>query len=192
MSYQIRLANIKDTAKILEIYAPFITETAISFEYTVPSVEEFADRIASISKEYPYLVCVSDDQIIGYAYAHRYLERAAYQWDVEVTVYLSPEAQGKGIGFRLYDALEALLYRQGIKNLYACITASNTRSIKFHEAVGYKLIGTFKKAGYKSNAWQDVVWMDKAIAAFENAPVPPLPITALSSLEIDAILEQYK
>lgn len=192
MSYKIRLANVEDTAKILEIYVPFITDTAISFEYTVPSEEEFAERIISIGKEYPYLVCEENDTIIGYAYAHRYLERAAYQWDVEVTVYLSPEAQGKGIGIRLYAALEALLYRQGIKNLYSCITASNTRSIRFHEAAGYNLIGTFKNAGYKSNAWQDVVWMEKAIAAYEAVPVPPQPITALSALEIDAILAKYK
>ena len=119
MNYKIRQVQLSDAEQILKVYAPFITDTCISFEYVVPSVEEFAQRIAGISAEYPYIVLEADGEIVGYAYAHRYLERVAYSWDVEVTIYLAPKVQGKGLGVILYDALETLLALQNIKNLYS-------------------------------------------------------------------------
>lgn len=190
MNYKVRLVKEADSKNILEIYAPFITDTAVSFEYTVPSEEEFTTRIKSIAEEYPYLVCEEDNEITGYAYAHRYLERAAYQWDVEVTIYLAPAAQKKGIGGLLYAKLEKVLFAQGIKNLYACITANNEQSIKFHEKCGYNLVGTFKKAGYKNDAWQDVVWMEKSIAGFDEKPKKPVSISQFDKDSIEKILNQ--
>lgn len=189
MSEEIRLASAADAAEILKIYAPFITDTAVSFEYEVPSSEEFAERIRQIGAEYPYLVYVRDGVIIGYAYAHRYLERIAYQWDVEVTIYLAPAAQKKGVGKKLYAALESVLAKQHIINLYACITASNMDSINFHRKAGYALAGTFVKAGFKQGAWQDVVWMAKSIGSFADEPEKPVKISELTPAVIAEALQ---
>ena len=188
MGYKIRTVQLSDAEAILKVYAPFITDTCISFEYIVPSVEEFAQRIASISAEYPYIVLEEDGEIVGYAYSHRYLERVAYSWDVEVTIYLAPKVQGKGLGVILYDTLEKLMALQNIKNLYSCITGDNVHSIEMHRAMGYELIGTFPKAGFKHNRWLDVVWMAKAIGEKENAPLPFVPFAEVEASKIEEVL----
>ena len=188
MSYKIRTVQLSDTEAILKVYAPFITDTCISFEYVVPSVEEFAQRIASISAEYPYIVLEEDGEIVGYAYSHRYLERVAYSWDVEVTIYLAHKVQGKGLGVILYDALEKLMALQNIKNLYSCITGDNVHSIEMHRSMGYELIGTFPKAGFKHDRWLDVVWMAKTIGEKENAPFPFVPFAEVEASKIEEVL----
>lgn len=139
MKYTLRLAKPDDAEKLLEIYAPFVISndralSDVSFEYEVPSVEEFTERIKNISAAYPYIVCEHDGRLLGYVYAHPYIQRAAYQWGAEVTVYLAPAGQGRGLGKVMYEALEALLRLQGIVVTYACITASNEHSVKMHEA----------------------------------------------------------
>ena len=192
MSYKIRTVQLSDAEAILKVYAPFITDTCISFEYVVPSVEEFAQRIASISAEYPYIVLEEDGEIVGYAYSHRYLERVAYSWDVEVTIYLAPKVQGKGLGVILYDALEKLMVLQNIKNLYSCITGDNVHSIEMHRSMGYELIGTFLKAGFKHDRWLDVVWMEKAIGEKENAPLPFVPFAEVKASDVEKVLEEIK
>lgn len=192
MSEYIRMVKLSDSREILALYAPFITDTTISFEYTVPSLEDFTARIEHIAAEYPYLVYIKDEKIIGYAYAHRYLERAAYQWDVEVTIYLADEAQGKGIGKILYHALEDLLQIQGIKNLYSCITANNKHSIGFHKNCGYEIVGSFTKAGYKNGCWQDVVWMQKNISPYIDNPQPPKKMQNLSEKQLADTLIKYQ
>ena len=188
MGYKIRTVQLSDVEAILKVYAPFITDTCISFEYVVPSVEEFAQRIASISAEYPYVVLEEDGEIVGYAYSHRYLERVAYSWDVEVTIYLAPKVQGKGLGVILYDALEKLMALQNIKNLYSCITGDNVHSIEMHRSMGYELIGTFPKAGFKHDRWLDVVWMAKTIGEKENAPLPFAPFAEVEASKIEEVL----
>ncbi len=188
MSYKIRQVQLSDAEAILKVYAPFITDTCISFEYVVPSLEEFSQRIAGISEEYPYIVLEEDGEIVGYAYAHRYLERVAYSWDVEVTIYLAPKAQGKGLGVILYGALEKLLALQNIKNLYSCITGDNVHSIEMHRSMGYELIGTFPKAGFKHDRWLDVVWMAKAIGDKENAPQSLVPFSNVESNLVNDVL----
>ena len=190
MDYKIRQVQLSDAEQILKVYAPFITDTCISFEYVVPSVEEFAQRIAGISAEYPYIVLEADGEIVGYAYAHRYLERVAYSWDVEVTIYLEPKVQGKGLGVVLYDALEKLLALQNIKNLYSCITGDNVHSIEMHRSMGYELIGTFPKAGFKHDRWLDVVWMAKTIGEKENAPMAVVPFAELEASAVEKVLEE--
>ena len=190
MNYKIRQVQLSDAEAILKVYVPFITDTCISFEYVVPSVEEFAQRIAGISAEYPYIVLEEDDEIVGYAYAHRYLERVAYSWDVEVTIYLAPKVQGKGLGVILYDALEKLLALQNIKNLYSCITGDNAHSIEMHRSMGYALIGTFPKAGFKHDRWLDVVWMAKTIGEKENAPLAVVPFVELEASAVEKLLEE--
>ena len=192
MSYKIRTVQLSDAEAILKVYAPFITDTCISFEYVEPSVEEFAQRIASISEEYPYIVLEEDGEIVGYAYSHRYLERVAYSWDVEVTIYLAPKVQGKGLGVILYDALEKLMALQNIKNLYSCITGDNVHSIEMHRFMGYELIGTFPKAGFKHDRWLDVVWMAKTIGEKENAPLPFVPFSEVNVSDVEKVLEKIE
>ena len=191
MGYKISTVQVSDAQAILKVYAPFITDTCISFEYVVPSMEEFTQRIASISAEYPYIVLEEDGVIVGYAYAHRYLERVAYSWDVEVTIYLVPKVQGKGLGVILYDALEKLLALQNIKNLYSCITGDNVHSIEMHRSMGYELIGTFPKAGFKHDRWLDVVWMAKAIGEKENAPLPLVLFSEMQASVVEKVLQVF-
>ena len=191
MNYKIRQVQLSDVEAILKVYAPFITDTCISFEYVVPSVEEFAQRIAGISAEYPYIVLEADGEIVGYAYAHRYLERVAYSWDVEVTIYLAPKVQGKGLGVILYDTLEKLLALQNIKNLYSCITGDNVHSIEMHRSMGYEIIGTFPKAGFKHDRWLDVVWMAKAIGEKENAPLPLVLFSEMQASVVEKVLQVF-
>ena len=117
----IRTVTEKDAHELLEIYRPYVEDTAITFEYDVPSVEEFAERIRRISAKYPYIAAVENGKIAGYAYAGVFKNRAAYDWSVEVTVYVKKGLHRKGIGAKLYSALEKLLAAQHITNLYACV-----------------------------------------------------------------------
>ena len=193
-NYILRLATPADAAELLKIYAPFVASedrnlSDVSFENEVPGVEEFAGRIRDISAAYPYLVCEQEGRLIGYAYAHPYIQRAAYQWGAEVTIYLAPEGQGQGLGRVLYTALEALLRKQGIVVLYACVTASNEHSVKMHEAMGYKIIGSFKNTGFKHGHWLDMVWLEKRIA---ELPAAPQPIKAIGDLTIADIEQALK
>ena len=170
MSFEIRPVTTADTDELLKIYRPYVTETAITFEYDVPTADEFRTRIENILKKYPYLAAVKNNEVIGYAYAGTFKTRAAYAYNVEVTIYIKKEHRRSGVGKILYAELERLLKKQGITNLYACIACTGTEdeyltndSIKFHQRMGYRLIGTFKQCGYKYNRWYDMVWMEKIV-----------------------------
>lgn len=175
----IRLATAQDVPRILEIYAPYIENTAISFEYTVPSLEEFTQRFLGITAKFPWLVWEENGVILGYAYGSRPFERAAYQWVAAASIYLCPEACGKGIGKKLYAALEALLQRQGYKKVYALITTGNADSVAFHRAVGYRYVATLSDCGYKFGAWYGVVWMEKELNTWDTPPREPVSATEL-------------
>ena len=151
-----------------------------SFFHEVPSVEEFTERIKNISAHYPYIVCEHEGRLLGYVYAHPYIQRAAYQWGAEVTIYLTPEGQGRGLGKVMYAALENILRLQGVVVTYACITASNHHSVKMHEACGYKIIGTFNNTGFKHGHWLDMVWMEKLLREHPQTPHPVIPFSELS------------
>ena len=181
---QIRLARPDDAAALLEIYAPYVRDTAITFEYALPSLEEFQRRILSVEERYPYLVAERNGHITGYAYASRFKERAAYGWDVETSIYLSMDERHHGLGWLLYEKLEAVLRLQGVVNLHACITSApdgDSRvpgdSPAFHESHGYAFAGRFRSCGYKFGRWYDVIWMEKAIGehASPMKSVRPLP-----------------
>ena len=179
----------QDAEQLLEIYTPFVISedcsvSNVSFELEAPSVEEFRQRIVDISSKYPYLVGEKDGQILGYVYCHPYRERLAYQWSVEVTIYLAPAGQGKGLGRVLYEAMEEILRLQGITMLYSCITLGNEHSIKMHEALGYRLIGTFSKSGYKNGQWLDTVWLEKQL---QPCPKQPDNIKSWRELDPDAV-----
>ena len=166
----IRSASVEDAQRLLEIYSYYVENTAISFEYETPSLEEFRGRISQTLEKYPYLVAEEDGLIQGYSYAGVFKGRAAYDHCCEVTIYLDRDARGKRYGRALYEALEDALKKQGILNLYACIgdpiveDEYLTRdSEKFHQHMGYTKVGEFHKCGYKFGRWYNMIWMEKFI-----------------------------
>ena len=166
----IRSAVLEDAEHILNIYSYYVENTAISFEYETPNLLDFRKRIENTLKEYPYLVVKQDGKIIGYAYASKFHERAAFGRCAEVSIYVDVNARKCGIGKLLYTALEEKLKEQGILNLYACIAYTenedeylNNNSAQFHEHLGYKENGRFHKCGYKFGRWYDMIWMEKMI-----------------------------
>lgn len=173
---EIRQATPLDADRLVEIYAPYVEKTAITFEYQVPSPSEFEKRITSIFSRYPYLAALVDGQIKGYAYASPFKKRAAYDWSVETSIYIAMDFHGQGIGSLLYKQLEDILKTQNICNMCACITYPNPQSIGFHEHMGYKLVAHFHKSGYKFAAWHDVVFMEKFINDHLSDQKPFIPI----------------
>ncbi|HEM2809177.1 TPA: N-acetyltransferase [Streptococcus suis] len=159
----IRSAQIEDAADLVAIYAPYVENTAITFETEVPTVSDFASRIKKTLEKFPYLVAEEEGRVVGYAYASTYYARAAYDWTVELSVYIQQEARGKGIGSMLYDALEEELTARGFKNFLACIALPNPASISLHEKRGYEQVAHFKKVGYKFGSWHDIVWLQKSL-----------------------------
>lgn len=176
---EITTASVKDAEDILNIYAYYVKNTAITFEYDVPAIDEFQTRIANILKKYPYLVAVSDNKIVGFAYAGPFVGRAAYDWSAEVTIYISADKRKCGLGRKLYEALESSLARMGILNLYACIgypepedTYLTRNSAEFHAHMGFSTVGKFYKCGYKFGTWYHMIWMEKIIGTHEASPAP--------------------
>lgn len=159
----IRTATLSDVPAILDIYAPYILNTAITFEYDVPTIAEFEQRFISITKDFPWLVWEEDGTVLGYAYAERPFVRAAYQWAADLAIYLAPEAQGKGIGRKLYEAVEDIIRRQGYHLCYGVVTSANERSCKFHEAMGYHKAAEFPDCGLKFGAWYGTIWYEKRL-----------------------------
>ena len=164
----LRIAAEADVPAILAIYAPYVADTTVSFEYDVPTEEAFLRRFREITAEFPWLVWEEQGKILGYAYASRPFVRAAYSWCAEPSIYLAPEAQGRGIGRRLYQALEELLKVLGYRMLFALITGENEGSLRFHEKLGYTTAGKLQAAGYKMGRWCHVIWMEKHLQIVEN------------------------
>jgi phosphinothricin acetyltransferase len=180
----IRAATEADAAEIREIYAPYVANTAITFEYDVPAVEEFAMRITRVLQRYPYLIAEQAGQIIGYAYASAFRPRAAYDWAVETSIYLHQDCRREGLGKKLYLLLEDILKKQQILNMYACVAYTetddqhlNNASVLFHERLGYKTIGHFTRCGYKYNTWYDMVWMEKLVGEHHDDIKAVIPFT---------------
>ncbi|NLG24747.1 MAG: N-acetyltransferase [Clostridiales bacterium] len=175
----IRPARASDAEKLLAIYAPYVRETAITFELTVPTVGEFAGRIRDTLAAYPYWVAELGGAAVGYAYASRFRARAAYDWVAETSVYVDRACRGAGVGTALYAALERSLARMNVVALYACITTPNPTSIRFHEKLGYRPVGLFPQCGYKLGQWHDVAWLAKDIAPRADCPRPIIPFSRL-------------
>lgn len=179
----IRVATEADTAQILAVYVPYILHSTHTFEYTVPSEAEFRERLRVISTQFPWLVWEEDGRILGYAYGSAPFERAAYRWCAEVSIYLTPEVRGKGIGRRLYAALEQILWLQGYRVLYALVTDENAESLAFHRSLGYKEVARLPRSGVKFGRWLGVVWLEKRSQIVE---IPSqMPETFLSIVEND-------
>jgi L-amino acid N-acyltransferase YncA len=170
MNATIRLAERRDVPGILEIYSPFILETAVTFEEIVPNEESFWKRIQEIMNELPYLVCEIDGRIAGYAYASGYRSRASYRWSKEVSVYVHPDFHRKKVAEALYTSLNEMVRYQGIADLLAIITMPNIPSVAFHEQFGYVKCGEFSKVGYKLDRWQNVGWFELFLQDENAAP----------------------
>ena len=192
----IRVATTADTKELLDIYAPYVTDTAISFEYDVPSLSEFETRIRDILKKYPYLVAEYAGEILGYAYTHAFVGRAAYDHAAETTIYLKESKTKIGIGRMLYETLERISLAQNILNMNACIGYPEIpdehltlNSVQFHEHMGYRMVGTFHNCGYKFDTWYHMVWMEKIIGNHDSSPLSMIPFPDLSPEKIAHLLQ---
>lgn len=185
MNPTIRLAEKRDVPGILEIYSPFILETAVTFEEIVPDEESFWKRIQEIMTELPFLVCEIDGRIAGYAYASGYRSRASYRWTKEVSVYVHPDFHRKRVAQALYTSLNEMVRHQGIADLLAIITIPNEPSVAFHEQFGYRKCGEFLKVGYKLGQWQNVGWFELFLQDETQAPKDRiLPLNEIIGLPI--------
>ena len=193
----IRVASTNDAGKILDIYAYYVKNTVITFEYDVPSLSEFKGRIEKTLKKYPYIVAEKDGEILGYAYTGSFVGRAAYDWAVETTIYLKPDVCKCGLGRRLYESLEKISHLMNVINLNACIGYPEVEdeyltknSAEFHAHMGYRMVGEFHKCGYKFGRWYNMVWMEKRLSEHPDKPEPIIPFPQLAPaalFEIDVM-----
>jgi len=175
-----RTATTSDAKAVAEIYAPYVTETVISFEEEPPSTAEMARRIAETLPTHPFLVFEADGRVLGFAYAGRHNVRAAYRWSASVTVYVAAGAHRRGIGRTLYSDLFATLRRQGFHSLFAGITLPNEKSVGLHEAMGFVHLGAYREVGFKFGRWHDVGYWRLGLG--EGPPAAePTPFSQLAS-----------
>jgi len=182
MSFLIRPVQIEDAKQLLLIYAHYVANTAVTFEYEVPALEEFQARILHTLEQYPYLAAEEDGKILGYAYLSTFHPRAAYHWCAESSIYIDKSQRGKGIGRKLYAALEKIAEKQHILNINACIAYRQKEdiylshaSVQFHKHLGYHLAGHFHQCGYKFDTWYDMIWMEKLIGEHKKSPELVIP-----------------
>ena len=175
----IRIATEADVPAILSIYAPYVEHTTVSFEYDVPCRREFMQRFYDITAQFPWLVWEEAGEILGYTYAAPPYTRAAYRWCAEPSVYLKPEARGRGIGRKLYAALEEILKLQGYQLLYALVTQDNLPSLSFHQKLGYGQKVLFENCGYKFGRWLGVYWLEKRLVSVKSPKSFPIPFPVI-------------
>lgn len=192
---RLRAASPADAEGLLNIYAPYVENTAITFEYDVPDLEEFRARITSVLNKYPYIVAEDRGKPVGYACTHAFVGRAAYDHAAETTIYLDMDHTRSGIGRLLYEALERISLAQNIFNLNACIGVPETEdehltlnSVRFHEHMGYRMVGTFHNCGYKFDTWYHMAWMEKIIGNHEASPAPVIPFPELDKQTVQSLL----
>ena len=186
----VRIATTSDIPSILDICAPYVLHSTATFEYEVPTEAEFRHRFDAVTAQYPWLVWEEDREILGYAYASAPYTRAAYAWCAEPSIYLKPQARGRGIGTKLYTALEKILNLQGYHVLYALVTEENTESIAFHEKFSYKKQAFFPDCGWKFQRWLGIFWMEKRLKTVEiptQSPTPWLSIGHNGEILIDIL-----
>jgi L-amino acid N-acyltransferase YncA len=166
----------RDGAPCAAIYAPFVLDTAVSFEEVPPTPGEFAERIRNTTVTHPWIVAEDGGQVIGYAYAARHRTRAAYRWAADVAVYIGTDDRRTGTGRRLYEALFERLREQGLRTVCAGITLPNEASIGLHRALGFEPVGTYRRIGWKAGRWYDVAWWQLDLApGNEGPPIEPSP-----------------
>lgn len=186
-----RLAEKKDAAALLAVYAPYVENTVVSFEYTPPTAEEFAARIAELEGHLPWIIAEHQGKVLGYVCAHPYASREAYQWSIETSIYLSPEVQRLGVGRRLYDALFELLALQGYTDAWAIISQPNPGSEAFHKAYGFAFCGELAHIGYKQGQWLGVTNWHKSVIPGDAPPQPLRRLGELNPGQISGILARH-
>jgi L-amino acid N-acyltransferase YncA len=177
MPSTIRLATEEDAVAIAAIYAPFCDAGVVSFEVAGPAPEEMAGRIRTITAQWPWLVLDDAGTVVGYAYAGRHRDRAAYRWAVDTAVYIGDGHRGRGGGRALYQALFAILRLQGYFKACAGITMPNPASVALHERMGFTLVGVYRGIGYKKGSWHDVAWYEAAVQQERPEPPEPRPVS---------------
>lgn len=182
----IRPARAEDAPAIAAIYGHYVRETAVTFACHEYSADDYAAQIAE--GHYPFLVCEEEGQVMGFAYAGAFRVKEAFRWDVELTIYLRPGSEGRGLGAKLMDGLLKLLRRQGYLLAYSCITLPNERSIGLHKHFGFEELGVFPRTGYKLGAWRDVIWLQLFLGEYSDSPAEPTPFHALDKTEVQRIL----
>lgn len=183
-----RFVTPEDADELLNIYRQYI-DTSITFEYSLPSPEEFRERIVHITEFYPYIAAVCGGRIVGYAYSHKAFERAAYQWNAEFSVYIDREYTRRGIGRELYRKLIDISVLQGVRIALAKVTSPNDPSEALHTALGFRKLAVFDNVGYKNGEWHAVTWFEMRLCGFEENPEPPLPVHALPAEKLNEILQ---
>ena len=171
----IRTAQPADVPAMLSIYDEFVRHTAVSFEYETPTPQEFLERLRAHIAVYPWLVYEENGAVLGYAYAGRAFERAAYAWNAEISCYLAPSARGRGVGRRLYAQIEEILRDMGVRKVFAVVTSANAPSVAFHRALGYRDAARFTDVGFKHGAWYDVLWLEKQLCPLGTPEAFPTP-----------------
>ena len=187
----IRLAHASDGAAVAGIYRPAVTDNATSFEVDAPDAAEMARRIDTTLERTPWLVFEQRGVVVGYAYAGRHRERAAYQWSVEVSAYVHEHARRAGIARRLYGALFDLLTLQEYRTALAGITLPNDASVGLHRALGFAPVGVFERVGYKFGRWHDTYWLARPLAPHSSDPPAPVPLVTLPRARVAAVLQAY-
>lgn len=167
-----RVASPSDASAMLDIYAPFVSDTSLTFELELPTVTAFAERIGNYLQRWPWLLAEENDRVAGYAYASQHRERAGYQWSVECSVYMHPDFQGTGVAKKLYQLLFNILKELGYRNVYAVINLPNDRSVAFHERLGFVYQFTFENVGYKLGRWKNVGWWMLQLNEYSEHPDP--------------------
>ncbi|WP_455716561.1 N-acetyltransferase family protein [Anaerosporobacter sp.] len=180
--FTIRTATIEDAAGILAVYSPYLLNTTITYEYEIPTLEEFQERIRKVIKFYPYLVCELEGEIVGYAYASQHMERAAFKWGAEISIYIKQEYHGSGIASRLYTSIIDNLYKQGVYKVYALIDSPNEKSEAFHLKRGFKEIACLSRTAYKLGRWCDMKYYEKVLRKCEDTPAELLPFSEVEDM----------
>jgi L-amino acid N-acyltransferase YncA len=179
----VRLITSDDAEASLAVYAPYVRNTIISFEYEVPTLDEWKARIETNTSKYPWLVCEHDGMIVGYAYGSTHRHRTAYSWSPESTIYMAENYHRRGIARILYETLFALLRLQGYYNVYAGAGLPNDKSVRFHQALGFEDIGVFRKVGYKLGNWHDTRWFQLQLAPHPDKPAFPKKLADVADTE---------
>jgi phosphinothricin acetyltransferase len=179
----IRLIRDTDYAGALAVYTPYVLETVITFEYEVPSLDEFTKRLSIIARHYPVLVCEVDGAIVAYCYGSTHRVKTAYQWSVESTIYVAEAYHHKGIAAIMYTCLFDILRLQGFINVYAGVSVPKGQSDRFHHKYGFKELCTFEKIGYKHGLWHDLKWFEYILSERIDNPPAPIPISKIQDSE---------
>lgn len=186
--FKIRMVQEKDIPVIREIYGEYMN-TPVTFEYELPTLKEFKVRVRDITREYPYLIWEEEGRILGYAYAHRHMSRAAYRWNAELSIYFSQSAVLKGRGKMMYKKLIEILKLQKVRNVYGCVTVPNPESQGLHQRIGFQLLGIFPRTGYKAGTWHDIAWYGKEIGE-KNEPGEFVSVNNIAKEKLEKILSE--